>query len=77
MKKDTTTILGFIFVIGAIIVTLGDQWLSMNPEYTFELVGWQVLSVLGAGMCLIVVPQNKMVNMLVRLWDAIVKRISK
>ena len=76
MKKDTTTILGFMFVAGASIATFGDMYLSTNPDYTFELIGWHVLTVLGFGMTLIVVPQKKMVELIVFAFKSIIKKFT-
>lgn len=74
MKKDASTILGFLIVLCAIAITFMDMHYSTLERYTFELKGWQVFAGLGIGLALIFIPQNKMSELLQWTWKAIVKK---
>jgi len=71
MKKDVTTVLGIFIIFCAAIITFSDMYLSTMPGYSFELEGWHIFTGFFTGVALVIIPQNK----LVQLFTWVIKKI--
>ena len=77
MKRDLTTAIGFLFLGAAVLMFI--LWLYMAAQH-LPVVGLEHYYVWGSalmGVTLIVMPQEKMIMLIVEFWEAVIKRFTK
>lgn len=63
---------GMLFIITGIVFM--DMFLSTKETYTFELVGWQVFAGILISITLIVMPQDKMIELIEKIFSVLIRR---
>lgn len=77
MKKDLTTFVGFVFLGGAIMMFL--LWFVMAAQHK-EVVGLESWYIWGAsifGISLIIMPQDKMIMLIIEFWRGAINKYFK
>jgi hypothetical protein len=77
MKKDLTTVLGFLFLIASCIMFAAFIYLSTSGEDAGMFKNYEIAGLAVTGTTLIILPQSKLVEIKVKFWDAVIKRINK
>ena len=77
MKRDVTTFVGFVFLGGAVMMF--SLWFIMAAQHK-EVVGLESWYIWGAslvGVSLIVMPQDKMVTLIMEFWEGMINKYTK
>ena len=77
MKRDLSTILGFLFLIASCIMFVAFIYLTTKGEDAAMFKNYEIAGLAVTGTTLIILPQSKLVEIKVKFWDAIIKRINK
>lgn len=74
MGTNKSTLLGYLIVFFVAVLCYLDMYLSTKVGYTFILEFWQVLTGLGVGVGLVVLPETEIVYAFRTLFDKYIKR---
>lgn len=61
MGANKSTVLGYLIVFFVAVLCYLDMYLSTKVGYTFDLQFWQVMSGLGVGVGLVVLPEKEII----------------
>jgi len=74
---NKSSILGYLIVFFIAVLCYLDMYLSTKTSYTFVLEFWQVLTGLGVGVGLVVLPEEIVVQMFKDIFSKYVSKGNK